>query len=84
MEGQEERTLMTSDGVSISAVHVPGPTDLCLVVVHGFTGSWRQERVQKVIDRLRAIPGRVAIFSHGHFSRVLAATWLGVVAGRAL
>ena len=34
-------------------------------------------RAKRVIERLRGIPGRVAIFSHGHFSRVLAATWLG-------
>jgi pimeloyl-ACP methyl ester carboxylesterase len=66
MEGQEEQTLTTSDGVSISAVHVPGPTDLCIVVVHGFTGSWRQERVQKVIDRLRAFGGIVALDMRGH------------------
>jgi len=58
--------LATSDGVAISAVHVPGSADLCLVVVHGFTGGWRQERVQRVIARLSAFGGVVAIDMRGH------------------
>jgi pimeloyl-ACP methyl ester carboxylesterase len=70
MEGPLERTLTTTDGVSISAVHVPGEPpwgrDLCLLVVHGFTGSWREERVQKVVERLRAFGGVVAIDMRGH------------------
>lgn len=66
MAGHEERTLTTSDGVPISAVHLPGSPDLCMVVVHGFTGSWRQERVQKVIDRLSAFGGIVALDMRGH------------------
>ena len=36
------------------------------VVVHGFTGSWREERVQKVVTRLRAFGGIVAIDMRGH------------------
>jgi pimeloyl-ACP methyl ester carboxylesterase len=70
MEDLLELVLTTTDGVSISAVHVPGEPpverELCLVVVHGFTGSWREERVQKVIDRLRAFGGVVAIDMRGH------------------
>ena len=66
VEGAREQTLTTSDGVPISAVHVPGSSDLCLVVVHGFTGSWREERVRKVVDRLRAFGGIVAIDMRGH------------------
>lgn len=66
VEGQEEQMLATSDGVAISAVHVPGSADLCLVVVHGFTGGWRQERVQRVIARLSAFGGVVAIDMRGH------------------
>jgi pimeloyl-ACP methyl ester carboxylesterase len=66
MEDREERTLTTSDGVPISAVHLPGPRDLCMVVVHGFTGGWRQERVQKVTDRLNAFGGIVALDMRGH------------------
>ena len=62
------RTLRTSDGVDIHAVHVAsdGPDDLCCVVVHGFTGHFRQERVQRVIERLRAFGGVVALDLRGH------------------
>ena len=35
-------------------------------------------RAQKVIDRALAAGGRVAWFSHAHFLRILAATWLGL------
>jgi probable phosphoglycerate mutase len=31
-----------------------------------------------VIARLRPLSGEVAVFSHGHFLRVLAARWLGL------
>ena len=69
VESGHRRTLMAADGVAISAVHVPADSDrrdLCLVVVHGFTGSWRQDRVQRVIERLRAFGGIVAIDLRGH------------------
>ena len=33
-------------------------------------------RARHVIDRALAVPGDVALFSHGHMLRVLAATWL--------
>ncbi|HXJ77309.1 MAG TPA: histidine phosphatase family protein [Candidatus Methylomirabilis sp.] len=41
-------------------------------------------RVDRVIARARAVAGQVALFSHGHLLRVLAARWLGlpVVAGQ--
>ena len=35
------------------------------------------ERADRVIARLRALEGNVAVFSHGHFGRVLAARWVG-------
>jgi probable phosphoglycerate mutase len=35
-------------------------------------------RAQRVIDRALAAKGRVALFSHAHFLRILAATWLGL------
>jgi broad specificity phosphatase PhoE len=38
-------------------------------------------RVDRVIARARAIEGDVALFSHGHVLRVLAARWLGLPAG---
>ncbi len=69
VEQRQMQTLTTTDGVDISAVHVPdsrGRTDLCLVVVHGFTGNWRQERVERVIGRLAAFGGVMAIDMRGH------------------
>jgi broad specificity phosphatase PhoE len=35
-------------------------------------------RAQAVIDRSIAAGGQVALFSHAHFLRILAATWLGL------
>jgi pimeloyl-ACP methyl ester carboxylesterase len=61
-----DQTLHTSDGVAINAVHLSGSRDLCLVVVHGFTGNWREPRVRRVIMRLRAFGGVVAIDMRGH------------------
>lgn len=42
------------------------------------------ERAQHIIDRLRALDGDVLLFSHGHFLRAFAASWLGLepAAGR--
>jgi broad specificity phosphatase PhoE len=37
-------------------------------------------RADRVVDRLRAMEGRVLLFGHGHFFRVLAARWLGLPA----
>ncbi len=35
-------------------------------------------RADRLIDRLRKQEGRIALFSHGHFGRVLAARWIGL------
>ena len=35
-------------------------------------------RADELITRLRSCSGKVALFSHGHFGRVLAARWLGL------
>jgi broad specificity phosphatase PhoE len=40
-------------------------------------------RVDRLIARLAALPGRVAVFSHGHLGRVLAARWIGLPLGHA-
>jgi broad specificity phosphatase PhoE len=38
------------------------------------------ERVDRVIARIRAVAGDVALFAHGHVLRVFAARWLGLPA----
>lgn len=40
-------------------------------------------RADRLIVRLRALDGNVALFSHGHFGRVLAARWIGLAVGQA-
>jgi broad specificity phosphatase PhoE len=41
------------------------------------------ERADRVVRRVRAVPGNVLLFSSGHFIRVLAARWLALGAGSA-
>lgn len=36
------------------------------------------KRADRLIARLRTLEGDLAIFSHGHFGRVLAAVWIGL------
>jgi len=45
---------------------------------HGETPAQISARADRIIDRLHALNGNVALFSHGHFCRVLAARWIGL------
>lgn len=64
--GVEERWLVAADGVRLSAVHRPARADLAVVVAHGFSGSWRQDRVARVAAELGRRAGVVAVDQRGH------------------
>jgi len=36
------------------------------------------DRVDRLVGRLRSLEGNIALFSHGHLGRVLAARWIGL------
>jgi probable phosphoglycerate mutase len=44
----------------------------------GETPAQISSRAERLIARLRMMDGNVALFSHGHFGRVLAARWIGL------
>jgi len=44
---------------------------------NGESPSQVSDRADRVIARVRQREGNVAVFSHGHFGRVLAARWIG-------
>jgi HAD superfamily hydrolase (TIGR01484 family) len=41
------------------------------------------DRADRFIAQVRALDGNVALFSHGHFGRVLAARWIGLTVAQA-
>jgi len=45
---------------------------------HGEIPAQVSDRADRLIVRLRRLDGNVALFSHGHFGRVLAARWIGL------
>ncbi|MGD0087853.1 MAG: histidine phosphatase family protein [Verrucomicrobiota bacterium] len=50
---------------------------------HGEMPAQVSDRADRFIAHLRALDGNVALFSHGHFGRVLAARWIGLPVGEA-
>ncbi len=40
------------------------------------------DRAHRLLARIRSVPGNVALFSHGHFSRLIIAAWLQLPASR--
>ena len=59
-------TLVTSDGVPIDAAHLPGGTDLAVVLAHGFTLSWQRPAIWRVATRLNKVGGVVIFDFRGH------------------
>lgn len=44
----------------------------------GETPQQVSDRAARIVNRLRTLNGNVALFSHGHFGRVLGAKWIGL------
>ena len=68
------------EGVTSAEIHRSHPgwmvfTDGC---PNGEMPTDVGKRVDRVITKVRAIGGHVALFAHGHVLRVLAARWLGL------
>src|SRR5256885_3316172 len=59
-------TLYALDGVRIDANHLPGADSLCLVLAHGFTGTWRQPRTRRIAAVLNRVGGVLAFDFRGH------------------
>lgn len=45
---------------------------------HGETTAQIAGRADRLLTRLRPMTGDIALFTHGHFGRVLAARWIGL------
>ncbi|CAA9891909.1 Histidine phosphatase family protein [Candidatus Methylobacter favarea] len=50
---------------------------------NGETPAQVSSRAKRVIDHLKSLQGNIAVFSHGHFGRVLAACWIGLTVSEA-
>jgi broad specificity phosphatase PhoE len=96
LTGLADRAIIESDlaewnygeyeGLTSEQIHESAPD--WLIFRDGCPGGETPEQVgaraDRVIARARTVEGNVALFSHGHLLRVLAARWLGlpVVAGQ--
>ncbi len=67
------------EGLTPGQIHATAPG--WLIFRDGCPGGEQPEeigaRVDRVIAKVRAVEGNVALFAHGHVFRVLAARWLG-------
>jgi pimeloyl-ACP methyl ester carboxylesterase len=59
-------TLVTEDRVPIDAIHLPGTTDLAIVVAHGFTLSWQRPHVWRIANRFNRAAGVLSFDFRGH------------------
>ena len=62
----EPLTLYSMDGVRIDAGHLAGSDGLCVVLAHGFTGTWRQPATRRIATELARVGGVIAIDLRGH------------------
>ncbi len=62
----EPLTLYTADRVRIDAGHLRGGGDVCFVLAHGFTCSWRQPALRRIAAALNAHGGVLALDFRGH------------------
>src|SRR5580658_2356439 len=60
------KTIVTQDGVPIDAAHLPGDSDLGIVLAHGFTLNWQRPAVWGVATRLNKFGGVVTFDFRGH------------------
>lgn len=66
--GAARATLLTDDGVRVSAVHRPsrGQRGLAYVLAHGFTGTWRSAGLSRVAETLGDSGGVIGFDFRGH------------------
>jgi probable phosphoglycerate mutase len=68
------------EGLTPQQIHANSPG--WMVFTDGCPGGESPEqigaRVDRVIAKLRAVEGHVALFAHGHVLRAFAARWLGL------
>ncbi|MBT2210047.1 alpha/beta fold hydrolase [Actinomadura sp. NEAU-AAG7] len=62
----EPLTLYTADDVRIDAGHLHGADDLCFVLAHGFTCSWRQPALRRIAAVLNRHGGVIGLDFRGH------------------
>lgn len=68
------------EGVTTEEIRrdAPGWTIWTHAAPGGETAAQVQERVDRVVERVRSLEGRTLAFGHGHALRALAARWLGL------
>jgi probable phosphoglycerate mutase len=70
------------EGLTPKQIHAQAPG--WMLFTDGCPGGEAPEqvgaRVDRLITKVRALEGHVALFAHGHISRVFAARWLGLPA----
>jgi probable phosphoglycerate mutase len=77
-----QRALQALDGErALMAAQAPGWIVFRDGCPEGESPAQVGARVDRLIARLRATPGRVVLFAHGHLLRVLVARWLGLEPG---